>query len=51
MRKVWYCVLSFLIANLLVESWKDVSDYEHAISLTWSQMWALVIYYFIWEEE
>jgi len=51
MRKVWYCLLSLFIANFLVESWHDVPNYAEAAKVTWSQMWALIIYHFIWEKE
>ena len=50
MSKVWLCLLSLLLANFLVEAWRDVPNYLDATMTTWSQMWALIIYYFIWED-
>ena len=50
MSKVWLCLLSLLLANFLVEAWRDVPNYIDAAKTTWSQMWALIIYYFLWEE-
>lgn len=51
MKKVIICIISLLIANMLSESWREVPDYVHAGFTTWSQAWALVIYYFVWEEK
>jgi hypothetical protein len=51
MSKIWYCVISLLIANLFVEYWRDVPDYLEVAKITWSQMWALLLYYFIWVKE
>jgi len=51
MSRVLVCLVSLALANFLVESWKDIADYEHAAFATWSQAWALIIYHFIWEKE
>ena len=50
MSKVIYCLISLLLANLMVEHFREISNYEDAIKTTWSQMWALIIYHFIWED-
>lgn len=50
MIKVIYCLISLALANFLIEYWHDVPSYAEAAKATWSQMWALIIYHFLWEE-
>ena len=50
MSKVWMCLLSLLLANFIIEYWHDIPNYMEAAKITWSQMWALIIYHFLWEK-
>ena len=50
MIKVWLCLISLALANFFIEAWHDVPNYSLALEITWSQMWALIIYHFIWED-
>lgn len=51
MRNVILCLITLALANYIVEAWKDVPDYVHAGFTTWSQVWALIIYHVLWENQ
>ena len=48
MGKAIICIICLGLANYMVESWRDIPNYEHALETTWNQAWAVFIYYFIW---
>jgi len=50
MIKVLICFISLALANYIVEGLHDVPNYEEAAKVSWTQLWALVIYHFIWED-
>lgn len=51
MRNVILCLVTLALANFMVEAWHDVPNYEEAAKITWSQIWALIIYHVLWEKE
>lgn len=51
MKNVILCLITLALANYIVEAWHDVPDYMEAVKITWSQMWALIIYHVLWENQ
>lgn len=50
MRNVILCLITLALANYIVQGLHDVPNYAEAAKVTWSQMWALIIYYVLWED-
>ena len=47
---IW-CVIALGIANFGVEAFREVPNYLDAAHITWNQLWAIGIYYFLWVKE
>ena len=45
------CIVSVALANFGVQAFHEVPNYQDALSTTWSQAWAVLIYYFIWSKD
>lgn len=45
------CVVCLGIANFGVQAFREVPNYLDAAHITWNQLWAIGIYYFIWIKE
>ena len=42
------CVVCLGLANFGAEAFREVPNYIEASKTTWSQLWAIGMYYFIW---
>ncbi len=42
------CIVSFALANFVVAAFHTEPHYQDALGTTWSQAWAVLVYYFIW---
>jgi hypothetical protein len=51
MVSVITCIVCFALANFGVQAFHEVPDYQGALGTSWSQAWAVMIYYFIWAKE
>lgn len=52
MSGVVMCIISLALANFGVEWFhNDVPNYLDALAITWHQLCALLIYYFLWVRE
>jgi hypothetical protein len=51
MTGVFSCIISLAIANFGIAALHSVPHYQSALGTTWSQAFAVLIYYFIWVKE
>ena len=42
------CIVCFALANFGVAAFDTEPHYQDALGTTWSQAWAVLVYYFIW---
>ena len=45
------CIVCLALANFGVAAFHEVPHYQSALGTTWSQAWAVLIYYFIWARD
>lgn len=45
------CIVCFAIANFGIAAFHNDPHYQDALGTTWSQAWAVLIYYFVWVKD